>query len=230
MKKGILYGVGVGPGDPELLTFKAVHALGESDVIAVPRSGGAEHVALQIVDRYIKWKLILYCDMPMTRDKKTREEYHDKAADDICGLLDLGKKVAFITIGDPSIYSTYWYVHGRVAARGYETQIIPGVPSFCAAAAIAGQPLCQDKDLLHIIPASYSQSYTKAPLAGGKVLMKTGRGFLNVREWLRKHGELDRAVLVERCGMEGERIVTDLDQLDEPSGYFSIILVRGDEK
>ncbi len=167
MRQGILYGIGVGPGDPELLTFKAVSALRASDIVAVPRSGGSEQAALNTAERYVRNKPILYCDMPMTRDKKVRDEAHDKAADEICSYLGKGKNVAFLTIGDPSIYSTYWYVHKRVKARGYDAFIIPGVTSFCAAAAAAGRALCMDDEMLYIIPASYSDWYKMVSLPGG---------------------------------------------------------------
>ncbi len=230
MGKGILYGVGVGPGDPELLTLKAVRIMETCDVIVVPRSGGSEEYALNIAKDYTWRKRVLRCDMPMTREKNICDEHHERAADQICGLLDEGKMVAFLTIGDPSIYSTYWYVHKKVVARGYDAKIIPGVPSFCAAAAAAGRALCKDNEILHIIPASYSDRYTKVSLPGAKVLMKAGRGFMNVRERLRNLGVLKKSVLVERCGMDGERVEEDLDKIDSPCGYFSIILVQSEEE
>ena len=104
MIKGTLYGVGVGPGDPELLTAKAIRVIRESDVIAVPQSGAGEQTALQIAAQYIGDKPLLHCDMPMTRDKAKRDACHDRAADDICALLDEGKNVAFLTLGDPTVY------------------------------------------------------------------------------------------------------------------------------
>ncbi|MDO4270842.1 MAG: precorrin-2 C(20)-methyltransferase [Eubacteriales bacterium] len=226
--KGILYGVGVGPGDPELMTVKAVRILRDCDAVAAPRSGGGEGTALSIAARYIEGKPVLCCDMPMTRDRAARDESHDKAADEICELLDAGKTVAFLTLGDPSIYSTYWYVHQRVAARGYDARMIPGVPSFCAAAAALGRALCEDDEMLHLIPASHGATDEGLALPGGKVLMKAGKGILEAREKLRARGELETAALVERCGMEGERIVRDLDALGEPTGYFSLILVKGE--
>ncbi|MFQ9126002.1 MAG: SAM-dependent methyltransferase [Butyricicoccaceae bacterium] len=103
---------------------------------------------------------------------------------------------------------------------------IPGVPSFCAAAAKLGRALCEDGEMLHIIPASHGRGREGLALPGSKVLMKAGRGVLRVRDELRASGQLEQAALVERCGMEGERVICDLDELDEPSGYFSIILVK----
>ena len=230
MEQGMLYGVGVGPGDPELMTMAAIRAIEQCDTVAVPQSGAREQTALGIAAAYVADKPVLHCEMPMTHDKARRAACHDKAADEICALLDEGKTVAFLTLGDPTVYSTYWYVHKRVAARGYRTKIVPGVPSFCAAAAAAGRALCMDGEMLHIVPASHGQTEAGLALDGGKVLMKAGKSILDARDSLAACGELDNAVLVERCGMEGERIVTDLRTLTEPAGYFSVILVREDER
>lgn len=229
--KGILYGVGVGPGDPELLTAKAIRLLRECDAIAAPKSADGRQTALDIASPYIgQDKSILLFDMPMTHDRQARNASHDAAADALCALLDEGKTVVFLTLGDPTIYSTYWYVHKRVAARGYAAELVPGVPSFCAAAAAMGRALCEDGEMLHIIPASHGREREGLALPGSKVLMKAGRGVLRVRDELRESGQLEQAALVERCGMEGERVICDLDELDEPSGYFSIILVKEERK
>ena len=144
--KGILYGVGVGPGDPELLTAKAIRLLRECDAVAAPKSADGRQTALDIASPYIgQDKTILLFDMPMTHDRQARNASHDAAADALCALLDEGKTVVFLTLGDPTIYSTYWYVHKRVAARGYAAELVPGVPSFCAAAAAMGRALCEDR-------------------------------------------------------------------------------------
>ena len=210
MKKGKLYSVGVGPGDPELLTAKAIRVLSECDIVAVPQSDGGGQTALDIAAQYIKGKTV--------------------RSFAICALIGEGKTVAFLTLGDPTVYSTAWYVHKRVAARGCEAELVPGVPSFCAAAARLGRALCEDGEMLHIIPASHGREREGLALPGSKVLMKAGRGVLRVRDELRERGQLEQAALVERCGMEGERVVYDLDELDEPSGYFSIILVKEERK
>ena len=118
----------------------------------------------------------------------------------------------------------------RLAARGYAAELVPGVPSFCAAAAAMGRALCEDGEMLHIIPATHGRAEEGLALSGSKVLMKAGRGVLRVREELRESGQLENAALVERCGMEGERLVYDMDELREPSGYFSIILVKEERR
>lgn len=225
--KGILYGVGVGPGDPELLTAKAIRLLRECDIVAAPQSTGGKQTALDIASPYIdKDKPVRLFNMPMTHDKQARNASHDAAADAICALLDEGKTVVFLTLGDPTVYSTYWYVHKRVAARGYAAELVPGVPSFCAAAAAMGRALCEDGEMLHVIPATHGKAEEGLSLSGSKVLMKTGKSVLEVRELLRQRGELENAALIERVGMDGERLIEDLDEIEQASGYFSIILVK----
>lgn len=224
--RGILYGIGVGPGDPELMTLKAARILRACDVVAAPQSAGNDKTAMAIAAGFVEGKPVLYLDMPMTRDKAKMDESHDAAAGRICQLLDEGKTVAFLTLGDPSIYSTYWYVHKRVLARGYDAQLVPGVPSFCAAAAAANTALVEGSEMLHIIPASHDSTDEGLSLPGAKVLMKAGRSILQVRDKLRAQGKLNQAVLVERATMDGQRVVRDLDALDDPTGYFSIILVK----
>ena len=229
--KGILYGVGVGPGDPELLTAKAIRLLRECDAVAAPKSADGRQTALDIASPYIgQDKTILLFDMPMTHDRQARNASHDAAADALCALLDEGKTVVFLTLGDPTVYSTYWYVHKRVAARGYAAELVPGVPSFCAAAAAMGRALCEDGEMLHIIPATHGRAEEGLALSGSKVLMKTGKSVLEVRELLRQRGELGSAALIERVGMDGQRLIENLDELEQPSGYFSIILVKEQSK
>ena len=111
-------------------------------------------------------------------------------------LLDEGKTVVFLTLGDPTIYSTYWYVHKRVAARGHDAELVPGVPSFCAAAATMGRALCEDGEMLHIIPATHGRTEEGLSLSGSRVLMKTGKSVLEVRELLRQRGELGSAAFL----------------------------------
>ena len=163
MEKGILYGVGVGPGDPELLTLKAQRILREADVIAVPDKGTGEKTALAIIGPLTEGKPLLYCAAPMTRDPARLEAAYEENAHQIAALLNEGKTVAFITLGDPSIYSTYLYTHRRVQAMGCEAKLIPGVPSFCAVAAALGIGLCEGGERLMIVPPPTRTSATAWP-------------------------------------------------------------------
>jgi len=146
----------------------------------------------------------------------------------VCAALDQGKDVAFITLGDPTVYSTYIYLHRKVVARGYEAQIIPGVPSFCAAAALLGEPLCEKSERLMIVPASHGTVEDCLALDANLVFMKAGREIGALKETLRDHGVLERASLVANCGLEGELICPKLADLPEDTGYFSVVLVKGE--
>ena len=224
MKKGILYGLGVGPGDPELMTLKAVRLLRQADLIAVPDKGSGNKTALQIVSAHVEGKPLLYCPTPMTRDHSAWDACHEAIADRICQELDQGKTVAFITLGDPTVYSTYIYIHRKVAARGYQAELVPGVTSFCAAAAKLGQPLCENNQRLLIVPASCDLG-DSLEIKASKVFMKAGSCIMELQDALRTSGDLERASLAENLGLEGERLLPHFGELTEPSGYFSVVLL-----
>lgn len=228
-KGGKLWGVGVGPGDPELLTLKAVRVLREADVVAVPDSGKADKTAMQIAAAYLEGKELLYAAAPMVRDKNVLEQAYTDNADKICALLDQGKQVAFITLGDPTVYSTYLYTHKKVLTRGYEAEIVPGIPSFCAAAARLNRALCEGAEPLLILPASHGQE-ALLDIPANKVFMKAGRSILDLQEQLRQRGQLDGAAMVENCGLPGERVYEHFADLKEPSGYFSLVIAKGGEQ
>ena len=161
----------------------------------------------------------------MIRDKAALQKNYEQQADRICEYLDQGLKVVFITLGDPTVYSTYYYVHEIVAGRGYEAVLIPGVPSFCAVAARLGTSLCERSDRLLIVPASSSVEDALAVKAN-KVFMKAGSSILELQEQLRQAGQLDNAFAVENCSMENEHIWKNFADMKEPSGYFSIVIVK----
>ncbi len=228
-KKGKLYGLGVGPGDPELMTLKAVRLIRECHVIAVPASGKDTNVAFEIAGRAvpeIKAKELLEISMPMTRDKSKLKESHDKAAEAVAAELEQGRDIAFLTLGDPSIYSTYIYIHDRVKAKGYETEIVPGIPSFCAVAARLNEGLTEASEALHVIPASYEGVEEALSMKGTRVLMKTGKSVGKIKTLLEQMDRPPSVRMVERCGMKGERVFTRLEDLDEEAGYFSILIVK----
>lgn len=226
---GKLWGVGVGPGDPELLTVKAVRVLREADVVIVPDASSGDKVALNIAKDYLKDKQIQFVKTPMVRDKAVMDAAHEQAADTICALLDEGKQVAFLTLGDPAIYSTYMYIHQKVLNRGYLVEVVPGIPSFCAAAARLNQSLCLGREPLTIIPASHDQN-DLMDLPGNKVFMKAGRSILELQQALAEKGLLEGASMVENCSMENEHVYPHFADLKEPSGYFSLVIVKGEGK
>ncbi|SHH99940.1 precorrin-2/cobalt-factor-2 C20-methyltransferase [Sporobacter termitidis DSM 10068] len=226
---GTLYGVGVGPGDPELLTLKAARIITESGLIAVPKSGDGERVALGIARQAvaaIEAKPLLELDMPMTKDAAVLRSSHKNAAESIIGHLRQGTDVAFLTLGDPSVYSTYIYVHRLVRAAGFEAEIIPGVPSFCAVAAKLSDALVETSEPLHVIPGSYGNLRDSLRLNGTKVFMKSGKAFGEVRSALQSEGLLEKARMVANCGMKDERVYDSLADVDASACYFSVIVVK----
>lgn len=229
--KGKLYCVGIGPGDPELLTLKAVRLLNECDVIAMPKGDTdamtAKDIIGQVVD--IGKKEQLYIFMPMTKDKAIMDKAHEEAKNAVTELLDTGKNVVFITLGCPTVYATCIYVHKRVLAAGYESELVAGVTSFCAVAAKLNVSLCERSEPLIILPGSYKESMKFLDGPGNKVLMKSASEIKKVRDELEERGLLNNAAMLERCGLPGEKVYRNLKDIDEKSSYFSIILVKEKE-
>ena len=224
--KGKLYGVGIGPGDPELLTLKALRVIRESKVIALPGKEPRETVAYKIVEGAypeIAEKELLAVDMPMTKDPAKLEASHEAGAAAIMAYLDKGMDVAFPTLGDPTVYSTYIYVHKRVQAAGYETEIVSGITSFCAVAARLNTGLVEKAEPLHVIPASY-QIEEALQLSGTKVLMKAGKKMAEVKKILLE--QQIPASMIENCGMDNERIYRSPEEIPEDAGYYSLIIVK----
>lgn len=224
MEKGILYGIGVGPGDPELMTVKAIRAARNCDIIAVPHKDREKCLALKIAlgaAPELAEKPLLTVDMPMTKDKTLLENAYAAGAELLAQQLEQGKTVAFLTLGDPTVYSTYLYLHTRVAARGYETHIIPGITSFCAAAAELGISLCENRDQLHIIPGTYAPTEALA-YPGVKVMMKN-----NLPETLAALRQQNcTAAMVENCGLPNQKVYRALEEIPDDAGYFSLLIVK----
>ena len=162
----------------------------------------------------------------MVRDRAVVDAAYDAAAGQICALLDQGKQVAFLTLGDPTVYSTYMYIHEKVRHQGYAAEVVPGVTSFCAAAARLNISLCQGSEPLLIIPASHNQE-ALLEVPANKVFMKAGKSILELQQTLHDRGMLDGASMVENCSMANERVYPDFSRLTEPSGYFSLVIAKG---
>ncbi len=225
-KRGILYGVGVGPGDAELLTLKASRLINENRYIAYPGKDPKETLCCRIVKPVMEHpeeKIYVSCHVPMTKDKKVLAESYDQAASRIGEILDTGENVVFLTLGDPTVYATYMYVHERVKGAGYEARIVNGVPSFCAAAARLGISLAERSQLLHVIPSSYDLGKVLS-MPGTKVLMKSASKLKDVKEKLVEAGV--QAYMVENCCMENERVFMSAEEIDENAGYLSLIIVK----
>lgn len=221
---GKLYGIGVGPGDPELMTLKAARIIRESDVIAVPGKNPKESVAYLIAAAAVpemEQKELLAVEMPMTKDEAVLKRSHQAGAELVEDCLKAGKQVAFLTLGDVSIYSTYMYIHHLVEAAGFEASLVSGIPSFCAAAAGLGISLAEKAQMLHIIPASYPiEEALQFP--GTKVFMKSGKQIGRVKQILLEHD--CKAVMVENCGMPGEKMYRTVSEFNEDAGYYALII------
>lgn len=224
--EGILYGVGVGPGDPELLTLKAMRIIRDCDIIAIPTADKDTCTAYLIVRQAypeIDGKEIITIEMPMTKDKTKLEESHSKGAHKVTKYLKKGLKIAFLTLGDPTVYSTYIYIHKRILLSGYQAEIISGIPSFCAVAARLQDSLSEGSGQLHIIPGSYHLE-DALMLPGTKILMKSGSKLGEVKAQIKALGA--EAAMVENCGMEQEKIYRTIDEIPEEAGYYSLIIVK----
>lgn len=223
---GILYGTGVGPGDPELMTLKAVRLIRENEIIALPGPVAKETIAYQIAVQAapeLAEKTLLSVAMPMTHDKEEMNRSHDKAAALIETFLAKGKNVVFLTLGDPTIYSTYLYVQKKVAAHGFRTELVSGITSFCAAAARTNTSLAEWDEQLHILPAVHRLE-SRLELPGNYVLMKSGRKMAQVKEILASSGR--SVVMVENCGMENEHIYRSTEEIPDDAGYYSLIIAK----
>ena len=226
--KGTLYGIGVGPGDPRLMTYLAVDTIKRCPVIAVPADGKGKAVAYKIASGIVEdldAKECLNLSTPMTKDKAILDAAYQTAADTIIEQLEQGKDVACLTLGDPTIYSTYIYIHRLVKAKGYETEIVNGTPSFCAVSAKLGDSLVDRSEQLHVIPSTYDiEDGLKLP--GTKVLMKAASKMPIVKETL-KRNDL-KGAMIENCGMPEEHIYHGVDEIPDQASYYSIIVVKED--
>lgn len=246
---GILYGIGTGPGDPELMTIKAVKRLEACDVVAVPVSNmklletplllqpqqenrqellsgcTAYQIAVVNVPK-IEEKDILFMPMPMKKEKDMLKRMHDLCAQEIMVLLQQEKNVGFLTLGDPTIYSTYLYLHKRIREKGLQAQIISGIPSFCAAAARLNEGLVENREELHIIPASYGVKEA-LQLPGTKILMKSGKKLVQVKEEVERSGQ--KMQMVVDCGMKTEKVYATAEQMPDAGSYYSLIIVKEDK-
>lgn len=234
-----LYIIGIGPGDPDLLTRKAFLVLNECQAIAAPSSSReGTSTALSIVDQAmdISRKEIHQLHFPMEKIHGDSGPSSDvqkawvKAAEQVLSLLAEGKNVAFPTLGDPAIYSTGYYLYETILALRPETKVsfIPGISAMSACSATTGIPLCLGDDKLAVIPATFSMHDIRQTLENFDtiIFMKVHRVLDELIALLQELDLLDCAVLVERAGMENECIHTKLSDIREQVHYFSTILVR----
>lgn len=205
---GTIYGVGVGPGNPEDVTIKALNTIKNCDLVIVPTGQKEKSHAYRIIKQVwpeVDQKEILCLPFPMIKDREKLEAYYEEILPVVCASLDEGKNVAFLTIGDPAVYSTYLALHKRMLHRGYSAQMISGIPSFCAAAAALQIGLSEKDQEIHVIPASY-QGENALSYPGTKIFMKSGKALKNLieklEEWEKSHP--CEIYAVSNCGMQDE--------------------------
>ena len=229
MKKGVFYGVGVGPGDPELMTLKAVRTLERCPVIAAPKTKSGEMLALDIASAAVdlKEKTIVPLYFSMERDKAVQHAAHLDAAEAVRPYLDAGQDVAMLNLGDVSIYATWSYLMEIFKEQGYETVMVPGVPSFCAVAARLGISLTEMNGPLHIAPGSMALDELLDQPAP-TVPLTSGRQRPAVLDAPAPRDALGKSMLVQNCGLPEETVYPDLSQSrpEGGHGYFSTVIVK----
>ena len=239
MKCGTLYGIGIGPGDPELITVKGARLLARCPHVFLPKARtAADSLAGSIARQHIGPEAQIHeLVFPMTADAEVLHQRWDDSAAQVAAVLTGGADACFLTLGDPLLYSTYIYLLRALARRwpALEAVTVPGVTAFSASAALAQFPIGVAKEPVTIVPASDDLDAIRRALAGGGtvVLMKIGRRLREILRVLDEAGVLERSVLVARAGLEGQRIETDLRKLlatGSEAEYLAVILIHASEE
>lgn len=230
MDKATLYGVGVGPGDPGLMTLKAVETINKCPVVAAPRTRNGRMVALEIARgaAVLSGKEIVLLDFSMSHDQEVREESHRKAAELLRAPLDAGRSVAMLNLGDVSIYATFRYIADILAPEGYPVEMVPGVPSFCAAAALLGEGLTDMNSPLRLVPDGTGEA-EYADEAGTVVWMKSGKNLPALLGKLAAAGVSDRVMVVQNCGLPDQRVYRGSAGIEIEPGYFTVVILKNRE-
>jgi precorrin-2/cobalt-factor-2 C20-methyltransferase len=226
---GTLYGIGVGPGDPELITLKALRVLAAVPVIAYPATQSGESLARRIAAPHLTpGRLEIAIPIDITRPHAANEARYDEAADTIARELTQGRDVAALCEGDPLLYGSFVYLAERLGGR-FPVSVVPGITSLTAAAAVAARPLATGTEPLLVLPASLPEDALIARLSGAPavVLIKIGRHFGKARRALAATGLLDGATLAARVGFPDQRVLAVADVADDNSvPYFAVVLAR----
>ena len=227
---GTLYGVGVGPGDPDLVTRGAARIIKSCPVVAYAQADDAPSMARSIVADLLGRQHEEPIVVPMRRERHPAASVYDEAAGRLGSHLDGGRDVAVLCEGDPFHYGSFMYLHERMAPR-WPVRIVPGVTSVCAAAAACGRPLAARDDVLATVPATLPDSAIEQQieLSQSVAIIKLGRHLPRVRALLERHGLVGRTAYCERVGLRAQRLAT-LDEVGDEAPYFSLLIVyRGEE-
>ncbi|HEX4411950.1 MAG TPA: precorrin-2 C(20)-methyltransferase [Xanthobacteraceae bacterium] len=237
MSTGKLIGVGVGPGDPELMTLKAMRALASADVVAHFAKAGNDSHSRKIAAAHLRPGVIeLPLLYPVTTElpscsagyRDTIREFYEKAAATVAAHLEADRVVAVLAEGDPLFYGSYMHLHTRLAAR-FPTEIVPGVTGMSGCWSAAGTPIAQGDDVFTVLPAVLPEAELERRLADADavVVMKVGQHLAKLRRALIRSGRLARAIYVERGTMAAEKMIPLVEKHDDDAPYFAIVLVPG---
>ncbi len=239
MKTGTLYGVGIGPGDPELITLKGARILSRCRRVFVPKARtAADSVALKIAGQHLRPDAeVTELVFPMTQDRARLSERWEESARRVAAALEAGEDACFLTLGDSLLYSTYIYLLRALKERVPDLNVVtvPGVTAFSAAAALTHFPIGERKEPVTIVPTARDlDAVERAIETGGTViLMKVGKRLGYILDLLERVDAIDRAVFIAKAGQQGERIETDLRKLrgeNPEAGYLSIILIHANKE
>jgi precorrin-2/cobalt-factor-2 C20-methyltransferase len=237
---GRLIGIGVGPGDPELLTLKAARTLSEADLVVHFAKAGGSSNARAIAARHLRAGVEeLPLHYPVTSEQprsghayqSALTAFYEAAAATLAARLDSGRTVAVICEGDPLFYGSYMHLHVRLAPR-YPTQVIAGVTGMSGCWSAAGTPIAQGDDVLMVLPATLPEDKLERRLADADaaVVMKLGRHLPKIRRTLDRVGRLEQAIYVERGSTAAAVTMRLVDKCDDGAPYFAIVLVPGWDK
>ena len=224
---GTFYGIGVGPGDPELLTLKAWRLISQVPVIAYPAANGNDSLARSIAAPFIPEDVIeLAITVPMRRERQPAQQAYDAAAQAIADHLDQGRDVAFLCEGDPLFYGSFAYLLTRLA-QTYLTQVVPGIVSITACAAALRRPLAARDDILKVLPGTLDASRLRDEIMSSDAIaiMKVGQHFEKIRGVLSELGLTGQATIIERATRDDEKITRLADVPEGERPYFSTILI-----
>ncbi|QSJ20118.1 precorrin-2 C(20)-methyltransferase [Nostoc sp. UHCC 0702] len=224
---GRLYGIGVGPGDPELLTLKALRLLQAAPVVAYQSATDKQSIARAIVSQYLTGNQIeVQFHLPRALEPEKAQSIYDKEVEPIASHLAAGRDVVVLCEGDPFFYGSFMYVFTRLSEQ-YQTEVVPGVSSLMACPVALGVPFTYYNDILTVLPAPMpaEELITQLLTTDAAAIMKLGRHFTKVRDILHQLGLASRARYIERATMAQQRIVP-LDEVDPAQvPYFAMIVI-----
>ncbi len=237
LKKSVLYGIGIGPGDPELVTLKAINVLKRVDTIFAPFSTKNSYsLALNIIASYVdKDKEVVKLNFPMTKDKNELEDAWRRNAEIVIEHLKKGKECAFVTLGDPLTYSTFGYVSKKIRKmyKDAEIKVIPGITSYHASAALSNTVLVESEESFAVVSGAMGAKNLRSIVnhVDNVVVLKVYRHFDEIKETIAKLGLEDKCVLISRCGLDGEMVLRGLDKIDKENlSYLTLLIITKNRK